>query len=328
MAMVDKINSLLRRIRGRRILTIGDVMLDRYIWGDATRISPEAPVPVVRIERESGTAGGAANVALNLRALGVEVDLVGSVGCDAAGDTLCALLEERNIAFDRALRRNATDTIVKTRVMCRKQQLCRLDQEAPPADYSLPEAWLREGLAQRIRMADAVILSDYAKGVVTSELVGRVQRLAGPGKLVALDPKPRERLAFRGLGLITPNRVEALQLAHMTEIHGEPFPAGEVCRRLYQTHGADLLVITMGADGMLISRAGRVERQVPTAAREVFDVSGAGDTVTAVLTAALSVGADAADAVQLANLAAGVVVAKVGTASATPEEILAHAGCE
>lgn len=317
--------TLLEKIARVRILVIGDLMLDHYIWGDATRISPEAPVPVVKVDRDGFTAGGAANVALNLCALGVRVELAGTTGADADGRRLGEVLERRNLVLDAALASGARPTVVKTRVMCRSQQLCRLDREAAPEAYALPEAWVRRGLPERIAAADAVILSDYAKGVVTSGLIRQVQALAGPDKLVALDPKPRPGLAFQGLGLITPNRNEALLLAQLAGAGtDEAFPPEEVCRRLHARHATRLLVITLGADGMLISRGGRIVRQVPTAARAVFDVSGAGDTVTAVLTAALAAGGDPEAAVELANVAAGVVVAKLGTATATPEEILAH----
>jgi D-beta-D-heptose 7-phosphate kinase/D-beta-D-heptose 1-phosphate adenosyltransferase len=318
--------TLLDKIARVRILVIGDLMLDHYIWGDATRISPEAPVPVVKVERDSFTAGGAANVALNLCALGVRAELAGTTGADADGRQLGEVLERRGLVLDATLASGARPTVVKTRVMCRSQQLCRLDREAAPEAYALPEAWVRRDLPERIAAADAVILSDYAKGVVTSELIRQVQALAGPDKLVALDPKPRPGLAFQGLGLITPNRHEALLLAQLAGAGtDEAFPPEEVCRRLHARHASRLLVITLGADGMLISRGGRIVRQVPTAARAVFDVSGAGDTVTAVLTAALAAGAEPESAVELANVAAGVVVAKLGTATATPEEILAHA---
>lgn len=315
---------LLDRIVSLRLLVIGDVMLDHYVWGDATRISPEAPVPVVRIERDTYTVGGAGNVAHNLRALGAAVELVGTAGDDRDGTRLSELLTHAGVAFDRRLLRTGGQTIVKTRVMCRNQQLCRLDREPAPEHSLLPPEWLADLLAARIAAADAVILSDYAKGVIDSELIARVQSLASPGKLVALDPKPRPCLAFDRLGLLTPNRAEALQLAQCPEAPGGRFPAEVVCRQIYARHHPALLVITLGADGMLISTDGQVIHRVPTAAREVFDVSGAGDTVIAVLAAALAAGATPEEAVHAANLAAGVVVGKVGTATATPAEILAH----
>ncbi len=318
---------LLASIARLRILVVGDLMLDHYLWGDASRISPEAPVPVVKVARDTFTAGGAANVALNLRARGTRVDLAGCVGRDADGERLREVLAAHGVGADGMLCGAGCPTIVKTRVMCRSQQLCRLDREAPPAAYRLPAEWAEEHLAPLAAGADAIIISDYAKGVVTTDLIRQVQRLAGPGKLVALDPKPRPGISFRGLGLITPNRAEALLLARLAGVGaGDEFPAGKVCRRIHALHAPDILVVTLGPEGMLICRDGKVERHVPTAARAVFDVSGAGDTVIAVLTAALAARADPRRAVQLANLAAGVVVAKVGTATAAPEEILRHGG--
>ncbi len=317
--------ALLEKIRSRRILVVGDLMLDRYLWGDATRISPEAPVPVVKMERNTYAPGGAANVALNLRALGASVDLVGTLGDDEAADILSGILAGKGIELDASLRSSARNTIEKTRVMCRNKQLCRIDREDARAAYALPGAWVRDALPGKIAAVDAVILSDYAKGVLSSELIREVQRIAGEGKLVTLDPKPRAGLEFRGLGMITPNRAEALQLAQIQMASAsDPFPAEEVCHVLHERYATKLLVITLGADGMLLSRNGVPLRQIPTAARAVFDVSGAGDTVAAVLTAALAAGADSEQAAQLANQAAGVVVEKLGTATATPEEILAH----
>ena len=317
---------LLEKIARLRILVVGDLMLDHYLWGDATRISPEAPVPVVKADRDTFTAGGAANVASNLRALGVAVDLVGTVGEDVGGEELRAILRERGVEFDGGLASPSRPTIQKTRVMCRNQQLCRIDREAAPASYALPSEYVEASLPARIAAADAVIISDYAKGVVTSDLIRAIRRIAGPDKLIALDPKPRTSLEFHDMGLITPNRNEALQLAQIQGVGpSDPFPAAEVCRVLHERYATRLLVITLGADGMMLSQSGIPLRQIPTAARAVFDVSGAGDTVAAVLTAALAAGADSEKAAQLANQAAGVVVEKLGTATALPSEILAHA---
>lgn len=315
---------LLERIRNLRILVIGDVILDHYLWGDASRISPEAPVPIVQVERDTFTAGGAANVALNLRALGVGVELAGVAGQDAEGRRLQELLQRAGVSFDPALCLPEVPTIVKTRVMCRNQQLCRLDRERSPRCYGLPPVWQDAALKAHVAAADAVIISDYAKGVVTSDLIRRVQASAGPAKLVSLDPKPRPDLDFEDIGLLTPNRNEALQLCGLPSTGLADFRPEEVCRRIHSSYAPRLLVVTLGPDGMLISTGGHVQRQVPTAARAVFDVSGAGDTVVAVLTAALATGATPDEAVQIANLAAGVVVGKVGTATATAAEILAH----
>ena len=319
------VRSLLDKLTRLRVVVVGDIMLDRYVWGDADRLSPEAPVPVVKVSRETCVAGGAANVAANLRALGAAVDLVGVAGQDADGRSLVETLARLQIGFDPDLLCPGVATIVKTRVMCRQQQVCRLDREGACEAYALDPAYLAGPLADRLAGADAVILSDYAKGVIDSDLIRFVQSAVRPGTLVALDPKPRHDLAFRDVGLLTPNRAEALHLAGLHGLSGA-FPAAEVARRIHERHAPARLVVTLGADGMLICEGGRLVRAIPTAAREVFDVSGAGDTVVATLAAALAAGASLETAASLANLAAGVVVGKVGTATATSAEILAHAG--
>lgn len=320
-------NNLLKKIASMRFLVVGDLMLDHYLWGDATRISPEAPVPVVKTERDTFTAGGAANVANNLRALGASVELVGTIGADENGRRLRSVLAASGTSLDESLSDGCRNTILKMRVMCRNQQLCRIDREDATDAYAIPKEWLDANLAAKVAAADAVLVSDYAKGVVTAELIRRIKTLAGAGKLVSLDPKPRSGLEFSGLDVITPNKAEAYQLAGMAPVPaGEPFPAEELCRVLDEKFATKLLVITLGEGGMLLSRGGRPMSLIPTAARAVFDVSGAGDTVNAVLTAALAAGAAPETAAALANQAAGVVVEKLGTATATPEEILAHAG--
>lgn len=315
---------LLKRIQGLNLLVIGDILLDHYVWGDASRISPEAPVPVVRVERDAFVAGGAANVALNLRALGCQVNLAGQIGHDDDGRRLGNMLAAADVRLPACAPPDPPPTIVKTRVMCRTQQLCRLDREASAAGYALDADWCRTHLRPLIADVDAVILSDYAKGVVTRPLIDFVLTEAHRhGRPVSLDPKPRRDLVFKGLDLMTPNRQEALQLARLSDIDpAAPFPAHAVCRRIHARFRPGLLVITLGVDGMLISPRTGAERQIPTVAREVFDVSGAGDTVIATLSAALAAGAEIDLAAHLANLAAGIVVGKVGTATASPGEIL------
>lgn len=313
--------SILTAIRGLDILVIGDLMLDHYIWGDVHRISPEAPVPVVHAARESHTAGGAANVALNLASLGIPVKLAGALGKDSAGDKLLALLGGAGIDTSLCHSQPQRPTIVKTRVIARTQQLCRIDHEAASSAYSLE---CSAKLLETIEQTDAVIISDYAKGVISQPLLDALLAHAKQhGKIIALDPKPSRKLAFHGASLITPNRHEALELAGLPEPGpGEPYPLEAVCRGIQERHSPELLIITLGADGMAICRDGKVEQTLPTRAREVFDVSGAGDTVIATLTAALAAGAAAPDAAKLANLAAGVVVSRIGTATVTPEDLL------
>ncbi len=316
---------LLERIAGKRVAVIGDVMLDHYIWGDASRISPEAPVPVVAVDRDTYTAGGAANVALNVMSLGGQAEICGWAGDDEAGHRLQGVLSHAGVAFDSRFTRPTLPTIVKTRVVVRKQQLCRLDREARPHVYHLDTP---EGLAlvdEKVGQVNAVVLSDYAKGTISSALVNHVVETARKrGVLVALDPKPRRRLEFHGVDLMTPNRSESLELAGMPGDTLGEFPAEEVCRRIFEQYKPKHLVVTLGPDGMLLSERGCIVKRIPTYAREVFDVSGAGDTVISALVLALAAGATIEEAAHFANIAAGIVVGKFGTATATPQEILSY----
>lgn len=318
--------SLLEKLPALRILVIGDVMLDHYIWGDATRISPEAPVPVVDIARDSHTAGGAANVALNIASLGAHCTVAGYFGRDEAGQHLSRLLADKGIKTIATPGTGAT--IVKTRVLVQHQQLCRLDREAPPSAYRLDPKSVETLFGPAVLAHDAVIFSDYAKGILSDEVVEIVTRLArAAGKFTALDPKPKRPLRFSDLDLITPNRREALQLAGITPEPHAPFPAEQVCARLHELYRTRNLVITLSEDGMLLSQDGRVGKTIPTAAREVFDVSGAGDTALATLVLALAAKADLETAAHFANAASGVVVGKIGTATVTPEELVKYVDC-
>lgn len=323
MISVQAARTVLRKIKGLRVLVIGDVMLDHYIWGDATRISPEAPVPVVDIARDTYTAGGASNVALNLRSLGAVAGVAGYVARDEAGTRLHALLDQKGInILDTP---GSGQTIVKTRVMVQHQQLCRLDRESPPEAYAFDPAAVARRLRAAIHASDAIILSDYAKGLLTDDVVAFVQAEARKsGSFVALDPKPKRPLHFKDLDLITPNRREALQLSGVAAEPHKPFPAAEVCAELHRRYATRHLVITLSEDGLLLSSNGKVGRTIPTAAREVFDVSGAGDTALASLTLALAAGVPLDTAAQFANACAGVVVAKLGTATVSPSELLSY----
>lgn len=316
-----KNSQILAALSELKVLIVGDVILDHYIWGDVHRISPEAPVPVVHATHETHTAGGAANVAYNLAALGLPARLAGAIGDDAFGKTLLSLLSGAGIDTELCEAEPSRQTIVKTRVIARNQQLCRIDHESAASAYSLATS---PALLDALAVSDALIVSDYAKGVISQNLldtlISEARRL---GKIIALDPKPTRQLAFRGASLITPNRHEALQLAGLAEPdYGTPYPLAEVCARIHTQHAPDVLIVTLGADGMAISSGGKVDHVLPTRAREVFDVSGAGDTVIATLTAALAAGASARDAASFANTAAGIVVSKMGTATPTREEIL------
>ncbi|WP_247237849.1 bifunctional heptose 7-phosphate kinase/heptose 1-phosphate adenyltransferase [Telluribacter sp. SYSU D00476] len=317
--------TILDKISGVRVLVIGDMMLDHYIWGDVHRISPEAPVPVVYAERDTYTAGGAANVSLNLANLGVSTSILGYCGKDEAGRKLHAILNKHQV---NVLCKNETEdipTIIKTRVIVRNQQLCRLDREAKQSSYCIETApRFDDILYAALQSADAVIISDYAKGVITQSLIDKLQAFSeeNPHILITVDPKPTRQLSYRGAGLLTPNRNEALLLAGIPEPYPDhEYPLAEVCSRIHEKYSPNILVITLGADGMAVCQEGKVLKHIPTEAKEVFDVSGAGDTVIATITAAMSAGVDIIEAAQLANVAAACVVSHVGTVPVVLNEL-------
>jgi D-glycero-beta-D-manno-heptose-7-phosphate kinase len=315
--------SLLQKISRLHLLVVGDVMLDHYIWGDTNRISPEAPVPVIDVTKDTYSAGGAANVALNITSLGARATIAGFFGRDDSGTLLRGIITQKGI--DTIATPGNGSTIVKTRLVVRRQQLCRLDRESPLHSYQVDPSHLDVVFSKIVPKVDAVILSDYAKGLLSDELVARVSALAREHKkFLAIDPKPRRKLKFFQPDLLTPNRKESLQLAGLDPEPHQPFPAAEVCARIYEQYQPKYLVITLSEDGMLLSQDGKVGRVIPTVAREVFDVSGAGDTSIAALTLALAGGALLEEAAEFANAAAGVVVGKIGTATVTPEEVLAQ----
>jgi D-beta-D-heptose 7-phosphate kinase/D-beta-D-heptose 1-phosphate adenosyltransferase len=310
---------LFEQIKSLNVLVIGDVMLDRYVIGEVSRISPEAPVPVLAVQEERSVAGGAANVALNLRSLGAAVETIGWFGADEQGEELISILEACAIQVDSKFRFSSAPTISKSRVTASNQQICRVDREAKIRDYEPGLEKLGSAISEKVKAADAVIISDYGKGFITLPLLKLVSEYA---KFTSIDPKPSRLLQYTKPNLLTPNRLEALELAGLSRETREPFPQNEVVTRIFERFSPQLLAITLGADGMLLAQDGVVQCTIPTAAREVFDVSGAGDTVIASLTLALRAGETFARSAEFANLAAGVVVGKVGTATASPQEIL------
>lgn len=307
------------RIKSLNILVIGDVMLDRYVIGEVKRISPEAPVPVLAVREEKSVAGGAANVALNLKALGANVETIGWFGNDKKGDELFDILGRRNIGVDQEFRFSTAPTISKSRVTASNQQICRVDREASTECYSPDLNLLGKDITEKVKLADAVIISDYGKGFVTNQLLKLVSVNA---KFLAIDPKPSRLLQYAKPDLITPNRFEALELAGLSRESRDPFPQENVVVKIFEQFAPTMLAVTLGADGMLLAEDGEIDKIIPTSAQEVFDVSGAGDTVIAALTLGLVAGKDFQNAAEFANLAAGVVVGKVGTATVSPEEIL------
>lgn len=319
--------SLIENLKKSRILVIGDLMLDHYLWGDVHRISPEAPVPVVHATKDTYNAGGAANVALNLANLGVKTTVIGYFANDDAGQRLSENIINAGVELICPEQLVDVPTIIKTRVIVRNQQLCRIDREVMLDLYKIDTSVNFENkLEEVLNRVDAVIISDYAKGVITQSLIDTIYRLLKSrlDVLIAIDPKPSRKLEFYGAGLLTPNRNEALELAGISQLHpDEIYPLEEVCHRIYEIYNPKLLVITLGAEGMAICEAGKVIKHLSTVAREVFDVSGAGDTVIATLTAALASGANAVQAAGLANAAAGCVVAHMGTVPVKMEELQA-----
>jgi D-glycero-beta-D-manno-heptose-7-phosphate kinase len=316
------LRGIVSRFAGRRLVVWGDLMLDRYLWGRVDRISPEAPVPVVEIERETFSLGGAGNVAANLRALGAEAVLVGALGTDPDGDLLMEALAARGIETGRIAREPSRPTTVKTRVIAHSQQVVRTDREIRGDLDGAPGAALARALDEELARADGLIVSDYGKGVITAAGIEAALRAAlRRGIHVSVDPKESHIDAYRGASILTPNQHEAGGVMGRRIVDEASLLA--VGRGLLERVQAKAVLITRGADGMsLFEASGRVTH-LPTAAREVYDVTGAGDTVVSVVALALAAGASFPDACQLANHAAGVVIREIGTATCSPEELLA-----
>lgn len=326
----SRVHRILRAAARTRVLVIGDVMLDQFIWGSVSRISPEAPVPVVDFERESFMPGGAANVARNLTALKASADLLGVIGRDEAGKKLASLLEEQRVHCDGLLQHFDRATSIKTRIIAHQQQVVRMDRETRAELDENATQRLMEIVAQKLPSVDAVIVGDYGKGVVSQPLLDQIKKLSrARGIWVSLDPKPVHRLDLSNLSLITPNRKEAFELAGVSDGPGRianPLnDAGllSVADQLLRELRPALLLITLGDQGLLLCQRGQKPFHIPTLAREVFDVSGAGDTVIACFTLAVAAGASPLEAAIFSNHAAGGVVGKVGTATVAPEELLA-----
>lgn len=318
----EALRDILTRAQGRAVLVVGDCMLDHYLLGEVGRISPEAPVPVVRVLSERQTAGGAGNVARNLAALGAKPFLLSAVGDDAAGSLLASILESGNV--EAVLAREADrPTTIKTRIIAQNQQVVRVDRESAAPLGEGARRLLAEALGRLVPKMDAVVVSDYAKGVIGPEIM-RALFAARDGRekhpLILVDPKPANRAFYAGADLLTPNLKEA---GEMTGIHGsERLDILKAGVSLFRQCRCQSLCITMGAAGIALFRSPGDVVRLPTAARRVYDVTGAGDSVMAALACSLAAKGDVLAACMLANACAGIAVSQVGAAAVTREELL------
>ncbi len=326
----ERIKSIVNKFSKSSVIVVGDVMLDEYMWGDVRRISPEAPVPVVEIESITRRLGGAANVIQNLQKLGITPRLVSICGQDENGKSLKSVLSEINCSSDGLLESPDRPTTIKTRVMARQQQIVRADRELI-RDLSNKEAeklWnIFEGF---FAQSDGVIISDYGKGVISQPFINKViDKCINNSKFVAIDPKDRHFDLYRGVSVITPNLKEAHAMLGIPHRHCSDEEIKTIGWKILDNLSLPYLLITLSERGMaLFDRENREMTHLPTVAQKVFDVTGAGDTVISVLTAAFTCGATPLEAAFLANHAAGLTVAEIGTASVDPQRLLVECGCK
>jgi len=317
----DRARALSTTFERKRIIVLGDLMLDEFIWGRVRRISPEAPVPVVDVERQTRAIGGAGNVVSNLVALGAVALPLGVVGDDDDATRLRKILGEFGADTGGIIVDPSRPTTIKTRIIAHNQQVVRADRESRAPITAAIEDMLIEGFTRDIAGADAVVVSDYGKGLLTSRLLAAVLGLARKkGVIVCLDPKLRSFSSYQPVTVITPNSQEAGEASGVEIVDGESLI--EAGQKLLTTLDCQAVLITRGEEGMALFADGGCT-QIPTVAREVYDVTGAGDTVIATLALALASGASLVEAAVVANHAAGVVVGKLGTATLTRDELLA-----
>lgn len=308
---------IIKEFPKKKILVIGDIILDRYIWGRVERISPEAPVPVVDVVREDYMLGGAGNVASNIISLGGQATIVGITGKDSSAETLKRLFDNRRIKT--ALFEDERPTTVKTRVIAHNQQVVRFDMEQTDKIQGKLFEKMLSYVKKAVPVHDAVIVSDYKKGVISAQLIKEILNVARGKKFIAVDPKVGHFHIYKGVTLITPNKSEAQEGSGIKITDKKSLlKAG---RTLMRRLDCPVVLITLGEQGMCLFEKGRVT-EIPTFAKKVYDVSGAGDTVIAAFTLAHAAGASLLDAAVIANHAAGIVVGEVGTATVTPEQLL------
>lgn len=322
------INTLTDKFKKTSLLVVGDIMIDEFIWGTVSRISPEAPVPVVAVSREDLLLGGAANVVHNVHSLGGQVFLAGVIGNDRMGERIKELLVYEKIDGDGLITESGRPTTVKTRVIAHSQQVVRYDREYKESITPQSQEKICRYVDSLWNSVDGIIISDYGKGLLYPTLMNLImEKRKKDGKVVAVDPKMNNFPLYRGVTIITPNRLEAEAAAGM-QITDEK-SLTKVGNALLDRFASEAVLITRGEEGMvLFERSGTIVN-VPTVAKEVYDVTGAGDTVIGALTLSLASGSSCSEAAVVANYAAGIVVGKIGTATVTPEElqkaILEHA---
>lgn len=327
--IAGRIQHILQRSKSLRILVIGDVMLDEFVWGKVSRISPEAPVPVVEVNGESSYPGGAANVARNLQPFCCAVDLCGLTGCDLSAERLSAILEGDGISARGLVAAKGFPTIVKTRIVARQQQVVRVDREKRGPAPSEARRAAVERVRGLVAEADGVILEDYGKGLFDQGFLDELLGIPGlRDKFLAADPNPTNPLNWGGVNVLKPNRSEAFHLAGLPDPGAEDDPMKdrpllEAIEKILSVQQVGAILVTLGEHGMLLKEVGCPPYHTPTRAREVFDVSGAGDTAIALFTLSACSGATLTEAAEISNHASGIVVAKLGTATLTPDELVA-----
>lgn len=309
--------------RSMNVLVLGDVMLDSYQWGKVQRISPEAPVPIIEINREEYRLGGAANVALNLAALGARVMAIGLIGNGANGKKMQELFISSNLDSSGLIRDESRKTTIKTRIGAANQQIVRIDHEDTHYIHDSVKSRVLTKLKRHITECDILVIEDYNKGLLSPELISETLALCAKHKVpVSVDPKQKNFFAYKGVEIFKPNYIELQTNLGLKFESDEQFHAA--ANQLREKLSARHLVVTRGAKGMFIFSGQKETLHLPSSAREVFDVSGAGDTVISALSLAYAAGADIFSAATFASQAAGVVCGKMGTSSATSDEILAY----
>jgi rfaE bifunctional protein kinase chain/domain len=319
----DRVQQLLSTVKTKRIAVIGDVMIDQYIWGFVSRISPEAPVPVVEVESESTRLGGAANVANNITSLGAQTLLLGVVGNDANGNELRRIIESSGSTSEGIISDRSRPTTKKTRVIAHHQHVVRIDSEEKRDISEEIQERILSVLINNIQSIDGIILEDYNKGVVVKELIHRVIQLAHVhNKVITVDPKFNNFFEYKDVTVFKPNIKETEEaLGKKLKTENDVLSAGQA---LFERLGAENILLTRSEKGMSLFEKNGSITHIPTRAREVADVSGAGDTVIAALTAMLTAGASIIEAAVLANIAGGIVVGEVGIVPVRPEQLTAE----